>query len=102
MIKNCGISARIKKYKSNIKKKEKKHDQTVLSAKAELNKIEVSISRALIDSNISHDEFVSVNDVLREYGGMKEAIKNLKTSTVHQLVWSIYKRILYCCLKFRK
>ena len=96
------ISARIKKYKSNIRLKEKKHDQTVLSAKTELKKIEVWISRALIDSNISHDEFVSVNDVLREYGGMKEAIENLKTSTVHQLVWFIYKIILYVAWNLEK
>ena len=34
------------------------HDKTVLLAKSELNSIEVSISVALIDSNISHDELV--------------------------------------------
>ena len=31
-----------------------------------LNTIDVVISRTLIDSYISHDEFVSVNNVLRE------------------------------------
>ena len=33
----------------------------------------------LIDSNISHEEFVLVNNVLRENDDMKEEIKNLKT-----------------------
>ena len=34
---------------------------------------------ALIDSNISHDELVLVNNVLKEYDDMKEELKNLKT-----------------------
>ena len=42
------------------------------------------IYRASIDLYIiSHDEFVSVNDVLREYDDMKEEIKNIKTSRVY-------------------
>ena len=46
---------------------------------SKLNKIEVLISKALIDSNISHDEFVSVSNVLKQGGEMKEEIKSLKT-----------------------
>ena len=48
----------------------------VLLVKNKLNIIEVLISKALIDSNISQDQFVSVNNVLREYDDMKEIIKN--------------------------
>ena len=33
-----------------------------------------------IDSCISHDEFISVNNVLREYYEMKQKIKNHETS----------------------
>ena len=40
----------IKKYKSIIKKKKKKHDKVVLLAKTKLNSIEVLISNALTDS----------------------------------------------------
>ena len=65
-LKICAITAGIKKYKSIIKKKKKKHDKIVLLAKSKLNSIEVLISKALIDSNISHDEFVSINNVLKE------------------------------------
>ena len=68
----CAITAGIKKYKSIINKKKKKHDKIVLLEKDKLNTIEVLISTALIDSYISHDEFVSVNYVLREYNKMKE------------------------------
>ena len=56
-LKICAIAASNKKYKSLIKKKKKKHDKIVLSAKFKLIKIEILISKALIDSNISHDEF---------------------------------------------
>ena len=41
---------------------------------------EVLISKALIDSYLIHDEFVSVNNTLREYKKMKEKIKNPETS----------------------
>ena len=47
--------------------------------KSKLNSVEVLISKALIDSKISHYEFVLINDMLTEYDHMKEAKKNLKT-----------------------
>ena len=51
-LKLCAITAGTKKYRSIVKKKKKKHDKIVLLAKSKLNKIEVLISKALIDSNI--------------------------------------------------
>ena len=50
----------------------------VLLAKIKLSRIEVLISKGLNDSYISHNEFVSVNDVLREYDDLEKDIKNLK------------------------
>ena len=47
-------------------------------AKSKLNSIEVLISKALIDSNISHNEFVLINNVLKELYDMKEQIKSFK------------------------
>ena len=78
-LKNCVITAAIKKYKSIIKKKQKKYNKIVLLGKSKLNSIEVLISNVLTDSVISHNEFVLINNVLKEYNEMKEAIKNLKT-----------------------
>ena len=69
-IKICAITAGIKKYKAIIKKKEKKHEKVVLLGKTKLDTIEVLISNVLIDSYISHDEFVSVTNVFREYYAM--------------------------------
>ena len=59
----------------------KKHDKIVLLAVSKLNSIEVLISKSLIDSVISHDEFVLVNNVLQEYNEIKGEIKNLNTSS---------------------
>ena len=47
--------------------------------KSNLNCIEVLISKALIDSVISHDESVLRNNVLKENNEMKDEIKNLKS-----------------------
>ena len=71
-IKICAITARIKKYNSIIKKKKKKHDKIVLLGRDKLSTKEVLIYKALIDSYISHEEFVSANNVLREYNEMKK------------------------------
>ena len=72
------ISAGIKKYKSIIKEKKRKHNKKLLLAKSKLNRIEVLNSKTIIDSNISHDVFVLINDVLNEYNKMKEEIKKFK------------------------
>ena len=71
-LKICAIAEWIKKYKAIIKKKKKKHGKIVLVAKSELSSIEVLVSKALINSNISHNEFIVISDVLKEYDMKKE------------------------------
>ena len=51
----------------------------VFLAKSKLYRIEVLIFKTLIDSVNSYDEFVLINNVLKEYNEMKEEIKHLKT-----------------------
>ena len=75
---SCVLTAASKNYKSIIKKKKKKHDKIVLLAKSKLNSMEVLLSKALIDSVISHEEFILIN-VLKQYNEMKKEIKNLMT-----------------------
>ena len=58
--------------------------KSILLVKTKFNTTEALISRALINSYISHNEFALEHNMLREYGDIKEAIKNLKTSTAHQ------------------
>ena len=91
-LKICAIAAWIKNQKSIIKKNKNKPDKVVLLAKSKLNKIEVSFSKVLIGSNISHDEFLLINNMLKEY-------------TIYRLYknfLSIYKTILSYCLKCKK
>ena len=57
----------------------------MLLGKTKLNAFEVVISKALINSYISHDKFVSINNVLREYYEMKEEIKNPETFVEHTI-----------------
>ena len=75
-LKLCAIAAGIKKYKLIIKKKKKKHDRIVLLATSKLDNTEDLISKAFINSNISHDEFVLINNVLKEHDNTKEETKN--------------------------
>ena len=67
-----------------------------LFAKSNLNSINVLISKVLIDSNISHDEFVSINNVLKEFFDMKEETKN----PIDNWKFKLYKKtMLPYCLK---
>ena len=64
-----------------------------------LNTIEFLLSKALIDSHISHVKFISVNNVLREYFEMTKEIKIPETSVeyiiyIYMYIY-IYIYILY-------
>ena len=72
-LKTCAIIKGIEKYKSIIKKKKNKHDKIVLLAKSKLNSIKVLIFKVLIDSEVSHDDCVLINNVLlKEYDKFTE------------------------------
>ena len=59
-------------------------------AKDKLNVIEVLISKDLTDSYITHDEFVSVKNVLKEYDDMKEVIRYPKNfNSDNEYTWFI-------------
>ena len=67
-------------------------------AKSKLNTIKVLISKALLDSYFNHDEFVSINNVLREYNEMIEEIKNTEKSVEYAMKWkpiySVVRKLL--------
>ena len=65
------------------KRKKKEHHEIVLLEKYNLNIIEALISKSLINLDISHDEFVSVNHVLRDYNEMNKEIKSPDTSVAY-------------------
>ena len=79
------IASGNKKYKSIIKKEKRKHNKIALSAKSKLNRIQVLISKALTDSSISHDEFVLINNILKNYYRLKVEIRYLKAWIVNKI-----------------
>ena len=65
--------------KSNKKEKKKKHNKIVMLAKSKLNRIETLMSQALIDLDISHEEFKTIMNEKEKYEQMEESIGNTKS-----------------------
>ena len=51
--------------------KKKKHDQLLMLAKSKFNSIETLISQALIDLDISHEEFITILNEKDKYERVK-------------------------------
>ena len=67
----------IKKLLSTTIKKKKKHDQILMLAKSKYNNsIGALISQALIDIDISHEEFIKILKEKDKYEKMKENTKD--------------------------
>ena len=58
------------------KKKKKKHDKILMLATSKLNSIETLISQALIDMDISHEEFITILKEKDKYEKMKENLRS--------------------------
>ena len=69
----------IKKLLKITRKKKEKHDKIVMLAKSKLNSIENLLSQALIDLDISHEEFKTIFNEKGKYEQMKQSIRNIKS-----------------------
>ena len=69
----------IKKLLKIARKKKKKHNKIVILAKNKLSSIETLMSQALIDLDISHEEFKTIVNEKEKYELMKESIRNIKS-----------------------
>ena len=58
-----------------MKKKERKHDKMFMLAKSKLNSIETLISQALIDMEISHEEFLVIIKEKDKYEDLRKIRK---------------------------
>ena len=65
----------VKKLLNITRNKKKKHDKILMLAKSKLNSIETLISQALIDMDISHEEFVTILNEKDEYEKMKDNLR---------------------------
>ena len=61
----------IKTLLGSTKNKKKKYDKILMLVKSKLNSIETLISQALIDMEISHEEFVTILKEKDKYEKMK-------------------------------
>ena len=77
----------VKKFLKTIRNKKKKYDKIVLPAKSKLNSIESKISEALINNEISPEDFMTILNEERTYRKLKENIRvmNSQRSDVEKI-----------------
>ena len=68
----------VKKLLKTTRNKKKKHNKTVMLAKSKLNRIESKISEALINYQISHEDFMIIINEEKNYKELKESIRMMK------------------------
>ena len=69
----------VKKILNITRKKEKKHNKIITLARNKLNIIETLISQALIDFDISHEEFSKIIYEKNNYEQIKDNIRSAKS-----------------------
>ena len=66
----------VKKLLNITRNKKKKHDKILMLAKSKLNSIETLVSQALIDMEISHEEFITILKEKDKYEKMKDNLRS--------------------------
>ena len=67
----------IKELLKTTRNKKKKHDKIIMLAKTKLNSIKTLVSKALIDMEISHEEYSTILKEKDKYEKMKENVRNV-------------------------
>ena len=68
----------VKKLLKATRNKKKKHNKIVMLARSKLNSIENKISEALINNQISHEDFITIINEERNYRELKANIRMMK------------------------
>ena len=69
----------VKKFLKRIRNKKKKHNKIVMLARSKLNSIESKISKALMDNEISHENFETIINEEKKYRELKESISMMNS-----------------------
>ena len=69
----------IKKLLKTTRNKKKKHNKIVMLARSKLNSIESKISKALMDNEISHEDFETIINEEKKYRELKESIRMMNS-----------------------
>ena len=77
----------VKKFLKTIRNKKKKHNKIVMLARSKLNSIKNKISEALINNEISHEDFITILNEEKKYRELKESIRmmNIQRSDVEKI-----------------
>ena len=81
---SCGLtfsitSGFVKKFLKTIRNKKKKHNKIVMLARSKLNSIESKISEALINNEISHEDFMTIINEEKKHRELKESIRMMNS-----------------------
>ena len=81
---SCGFtfsitSGFVKKFLKTIRNKKKKHNKIVMLAGSKSNRIESKISKALMDNEISHEEFETIINDEKKYRELKGSIRMMNS-----------------------
>ena len=68
----------VKELLKTTRNKKKKDNKIVMLARSKLNSIESKISEALMNNQISHEDFMTIINEERNYRDLKESIKMMK------------------------
>ena len=69
----------VKKFLKTIRNKKKKHNKIVMLARSKLNSIESKISEALINNEISHEDFMTILNEEKKYRELTENIRMMNS-----------------------
>ena len=69
----------VKKFLKTIRNKKKKHNKIVMLARRKLNSIESKISKAFMDNEISHEDFMTILAEEKKYRELKESIRMMNS-----------------------
>ena len=82
----------VKKLLNITRNKKKKHDKILMLAKSKLSSIETLVSQALIDMEISHEEFNAIIREKQKYERMKENLRNASEKQENMRLNSVNSR----------
>ena len=69
----------IKKLLKTTRNKKKKHNKIFILARSKLNSIEIKISEAWINNEISHENFVAIINEDKKYRELEESIRMMNS-----------------------
>ena len=69
----------VKTFLKTTRNKKENHNKIVMLARSKLNSIESKISEALINNEISHEDFMTILNEEKKYRELKESIRMMNS-----------------------